>query len=76
MIISGRMRWLGHMAHVVEKKNACKFVMGKLKETNHLKYLEAKRIILKWILNKQNGRTWTGLVWLTIWVSENLLSMV
>lgn len=28
-----RMRWVGHVAHVVEKKNACKVVMGNLKET-------------------------------------------
>jgi hypothetical protein len=76
MIRSRRMRWLGHVAHVVEKKNECKFVMGKLKETNHLKHLRAKRIILKWILNKHNGRAWTGFVWLMIRGSENLLSML
>jgi hypothetical protein len=47
MIRSRRMRWLGHVAHVVEKKNACKVVTGNLKETNHIKHLGAKRIILK-----------------------------
>lgn len=55
------------MADVVEKINACKVVMGNLKETNHLKHLGAKRIVLKWILNKHNGRTRTGFVWLRIW---------
>jgi hypothetical protein len=49
MIRSRRLRWPEHVAHVVEKKNACKFVMGNPKETNHLKHLGAKRIILKWI---------------------------
>jgi len=46
VIRSRRMRWPGHVAHVVEKKNACKFVMGNLKETNYLKNLGAKGIIL------------------------------
>jgi hypothetical protein len=30
-------------------------------------------IILKWILKKYNGRTWTGLIWLTIRTSCSLL---
>jgi hypothetical protein len=64
---SRRMRWLGHVAHVVEKKNACKVVTGNLEETNKLKRLGAKRIILKWILNKHNGRTRTGFFWFGIW---------
>lgn len=76
MIRSRRMRWLEHVAHVVEKKNACKVVMGNLKETKHLKNLGTKRIILKWMLNKHNGRTRTGFVWPRIWGSENLFSML
>jgi hypothetical protein len=43
MIRSRRMRWLERVAHVVEKKNACRVVMGNLKETNDLKHLGAKR---------------------------------
>jgi hypothetical protein len=30
-------------------------------------------IILKWILKKQDGRVWTGLVWLRIGISGGLL---
>jgi hypothetical protein len=31
------------------------------------------RIILKWIFKKQDGRVWTGLIWLRIATSGGLL---
>jgi hypothetical protein len=31
------------------------------------------RIILKWILNRQDGRAWTGLIWFRIGTSGGLL---
>ena len=32
---------------------------------------QAKKIILKWILNKYDGKAWTGLMWLRIGASDN-----
>ena len=32
-----------------------------------------ERIILKWILKKSDGESWTGLLWLTIGTDDGLL---
>jgi hypothetical protein len=32
------------------------------------------RLILKWIFEKKNARSWTGFIWLRIWMSVRLLS--
>jgi hypothetical protein len=34
---------------------------------------KTKTYILKWIIERQNGVIWTGLMWLRIWTSEGLL---
>jgi len=31
------------------------------------------RILSKCILNKQDGRLWTGCIWLWLWTSDSLL---
>jgi hypothetical protein len=50
-----------------EGGGAYRFVVGNLKERDHLEDLVSDVwIILKWILKKYNGRTWTGFVWLRI----------
>jgi hypothetical protein len=33
---------------------------------------EAKKIILKWILNKYDGKAWTGLIWVRIGAIDSL----
>jgi len=39
--------------------------LGNLKEREQLEDLEVnERVILKWILKKEDGRTWTGQIWL------------
>jgi hypothetical protein len=34
MINSRRMRWIGHVARIIKKSRACKFLGGKTKGTN------------------------------------------
>jgi hypothetical protein len=50
------------------------FWWGKLKETTLMEDLHKDgRIILKWILKTQDGRTWSGLVWTNMETSGRLL---
>jgi len=49
------------------------FEWGYLKERSHLEDLGIDgRIILKWILKKENGRVWTELMWLRAGTSGRL----
>jgi hypothetical protein len=74
IIKSRRMRWAGHVARVGEKRNAYRLLVGKP---------EGKRpvgrqglggwTILGWILERCDGVMWTGLVWLRIGTSGELL---
>jgi hypothetical protein len=74
VIRSKRMRRVGHIERIVEKRNACRVVMGKPEGDRPLKNVGVqRRIILKWILKEYNGE-WTRFVWLRIWRSEELLS--
>jgi hypothetical protein len=50
-------RWAGHVAHRKRNMHAG-FWWGIQKKRDHLEHIGVyKRIILKWILTKQNGRT-------------------
>jgi hypothetical protein len=56
------MREAGHVAHVDEKRNAYRVLVGKLKERDHLESLRIDgRLILNEILKKYDDRAWTGL---------------
>jgi hypothetical protein len=40
MIKSRKMRWAGHTAHMEDKRNACRILVGKLEEKDHREDLE------------------------------------
>jgi hypothetical protein len=51
-----------------------KFMFERLKGRDHLEEAGIdRRMILTWALNKQNGRMWTGFIWLRIWTNGRLL---
>jgi hypothetical protein len=51
-----------------------RFWWGDLMERNNLEDLGVdERIILKWILKKSDGESWTGLLWLKIGTGDRLL---
>ena len=53
VIKSRRMRWAGHVALVGERRGACRFWWGNLREGDHLEDPGLGRsIILKWIFKK------------------------
>ena len=50
------------------------FLLGNLNETCRLKDLGVnERIILKWVLRKQDARAWNGFIWIRIEISDGLL---
>jgi hypothetical protein len=43
------------------------FWLGTMKESDHLEDIGVEAtIILKWMLNRYDGRTWTRLIWFSI----------
>ena len=49
-------------------------LLGNLNETSRLKDVGVNgRMILKWVLRKQDGRAWTGNNWIRIGISGGLL---
>jgi hypothetical protein len=74
IIKSSRMRWAGHVARMGKKRNAYRILMGNQKERDHYEDLDVgERIILKWILDRQDGVVWTELIRLRTWTSGWLL---
>jgi hypothetical protein len=68
------MRWAGHVERIGEKRNAYRIFGWKagMKETTRRLDLRG-RIILKWILERWDGVIWTGLMWLRIETTGELL---
>ena len=62
-----RIRWAGHVAHMGERRGIYRVFMGKPEERDHLGDPGVdERIILRWIIRKQDVGVWTGLSWLRI----------
>jgi hypothetical protein len=63
MIKSRRMRWAGHVARVEENRNAYRILVEIQKERGHSEDQDVGWwIILKWILEREDGMMWIGLV--------------
>jgi hypothetical protein len=61
MVKSRRIRWVGHVARMGEKRNAYRILMGKPEGKRPL-----GRPRRRWVV-------WTGLIWLRIGTSGGLL---
>jgi hypothetical protein len=74
VINSGRMRGMGHVAHMEDRRGIYRVWWGNLRESNQLEDLGVYgRIILKWMFKKRDGRAGTGLIWLRIRTGCRLL---
>jgi hypothetical protein len=74
MIKSRRMRWVGHVVHMGEMRNAYKILVGKPDGRDHSEDLGiGGRIIIKWILEKSGLGVWIGSIWLRIGTSGEFL---
>jgi hypothetical protein len=69
MIKSRRMRWAGHVAWMGWREMHIGYWWESQKESDHV----SQWIILKWILQRQDGVEWTGLIWLRTVNSVGLL---
>jgi hypothetical protein len=57
------MRWVGLVACIGERRNVYGVLVGKPDGNRPLgRPWHRWGIILKWILNKYDGKTWTGLI--------------
>jgi len=64
---SRRMKWVGHVAHMGNRKDADRVLVVRPEENNNLKVRGVDgRIILKCVFKKYNEVVWTGLIWLRI----------
>jgi hypothetical protein len=74
LIKTRRIRWARNVAGIQETEMHKVLWPVKLKERDHLGDLGIEwRIILKWILNEQDGRTWTAFMWLRTGANFGLL---
>ena len=59
VIKSRRMRWVGHVARMVERRNVYRVLVGNLKERDHVGDPRVNgRIILRWIFRKWDLGVW------------------
>jgi hypothetical protein len=71
---SRRMRGAGHVACIMEKRNSYRVLVGNHEGIQLLGKPGVFRLLkLKWIIWKQDGRAWDGLIWLKLWIRGELL---
>jgi hypothetical protein len=73
MIKPMRMRWQGHVACMERRGMHIGFWWESQKEKDHWENIEVGGRMLKWMLERQGGMVWTGLIWLRIGTSGGLL---
>jgi hypothetical protein len=67
-IKSRRVRWVGHIAHVGEMRNAYNILVGKPERKRPI-----RSSMHRWILGKLGGKMWTGFISFRIGISGRLL---
>jgi hypothetical protein len=72
MFKSRRMRWAGHVARMGVKRNAYMILVG-IPECHWEDQDVGGWIILKWILERQDGTVWIGFIWFRIGTGGGLL---
>jgi len=62
------MRWAGHVTRIGERRGVCRVLVGKPEGKRPLGRPRRRweRIILRWILSKQDVGLWTETSWLRI----------
>jgi len=77
VVKSRRMRWVGHVARMGERRGATQgFCWGKLRERDYMEDPDVDgRIMLKWIFRKWDVGIWTGSSWLRIGTGGGHLRM-
>jgi hypothetical protein len=76
VVMSRNMIWAGHVECVGKKRNEYSIWYGSLKERDHLEDVGVDGWILKEILKKCNGRSWTGFSGLRIRTSGVLFRLL
>jgi hypothetical protein len=66
VIKSRGLRWVGHVAQMVEGRGLYRVFVGNLRERDG-------RIILRWIFRKWDVGVWTGLSWLRLGTGDGQL---
>jgi hypothetical protein len=67
VIKSIKLRWVGHVVRVGERRGTYRVLVGNLRERNHWAYPGVDgTIILRQIFKKWDVEVWTGLSWLRI----------